>query len=104
MFSHLLPTIVDYIPSNCMPEEKCPHFLPRRGKIGNSIAAAIRSQGHAYRVVGCNQAQLEKCFGADPLAESVTWNSDDPASVRSECRGVDTLIYWMGLLKGGKFH
>src|SRR5215472_5175074 len=59
------------------------------GAIGNSIGAAIRSQGHNYRVVGRNRAQLEKCFGADPLAESVTWNPDDPASVRTACRGVE---------------
>jgi nucleoside-diphosphate-sugar epimerase len=67
------------------------------GAIGNSIAAAIRSQGHTYRVVGRNRAQLEKHFGADPLAESVAWNPDDPASVRSACRGVDTLIYLVGV-------
>ena len=67
------------------------------GAIGNSIAAAIRSQGQAYRVVGRNRAQLEKCFGSDTLAESVTWNPDDPASVHSACRGVDTLIYLVGV-------
>ena len=67
------------------------------GAIGNSIAAAIRSQGHAYRVVGRDKTKLEKCFGHDPLSESVAWNPDDPASVRAACRSVDTLIYLVGV-------
>lgn len=67
------------------------------GAIGNSIAAAIRSQGHTYRVVGRDKAKLEKCFGDDPLAESVAWNTDDPASVQAAFRGVDTLIYLVGV-------
>lgn len=67
------------------------------GAIGISVAAAIRRQGHAYRVVGRNRAQLEKYFGSDPLAECVTWNPDDPASVRSACRVADTLIYLVGV-------
>src|SRR5215471_4287608 len=67
------------------------------GAIGNSVAAAIRSQGYTYRVVGRDKPKLEKCFGDDPLAESVAWNPDDPASVRAACRGVDTLIYVVGV-------
>jgi nucleoside-diphosphate-sugar epimerase len=67
------------------------------GAIGNSIAAALRGQGQSYRVVGRNRAELEKSFRSDPLAEIVTWNPDDPASVREACRGVDTLIYLIGV-------
>ncbi|HEX3473329.1 MAG TPA: NAD-dependent epimerase/dehydratase family protein [Silvibacterium sp.] len=67
------------------------------GAIGNSIAAALRQQNQRYRVVGRNRAELEKSFGADTLAEIVTWNPDDPASVRAACRGVDTLIYLIGV-------
>ena len=67
------------------------------GAIGNSIAAALRDQGLPYRVVGRNRAELEKSFAADPLAEIVTWNPDDPSSVRAACHGVGTLIYLIGV-------
>ncbi|MBV8114119.1 MAG: NAD-dependent epimerase/dehydratase family protein [Silvibacterium sp.] len=67
------------------------------GAIGNSIATALRGQGQSYRVVGRNRAELEKSFGSDPLAEIVTWNPEDPASVRASCRGVGTLIYLIGV-------
>ncbi|HEX4578258.1 MAG TPA: SDR family oxidoreductase [Edaphobacter sp.] len=67
------------------------------GAIGNSIANALRSQATPYRVVGRNQQKLQSSFGSDPLAELVTWNPDDPASVRSAVRGIDTLIYLVGV-------
>jgi nucleoside-diphosphate-sugar epimerase len=67
------------------------------GASGNSIAAALRDQKQPYRVVGRNRAELEKSFGADPLAEIVTWNPDDPASVREACRGVSMLVYLIGV-------
>ena len=67
------------------------------GAIGNSVAAALRQQNQPYRVVGRNRPELEKSFGMDPLAEIVTWNPDDPASVRAASRDVDTLIYLVGV-------
>lgn len=67
------------------------------GAIGNSIAATLRQQSQPYRVVGRNRAELEKSFGTDPLAEIVTWNPDDPASVRAACRGVNTIVYLIGV-------
>ncbi len=67
------------------------------GAIGNSIATALREQKQPYRVVGRNRAELEKSFGSDPRAEIVTWNPDDPASVRAACRDVNTLIYLIGV-------
>jgi nucleoside-diphosphate-sugar epimerase len=67
------------------------------GAIGGSIADALRDKGMQYRVVGRGRAALEKAFGGDPLAEIVTWNPDDPASVRAAARGVDTLIYLVGV-------
>src|ERR1700743_1320604 len=63
------------------------------GAIGKSIAEALRARGEPYRVVGRNRQSLEKTFGSDPLAEIVTWNPDDPASVRAASRGIETLIY-----------
>ncbi|MCE9673451.1 NAD-dependent epimerase/dehydratase family protein [Myxococcus stipitatus] len=67
------------------------------GVIGQSVAQALRSQGRPYRVVGRSRRSLEAEFGADPLAEVATWNPDDPASVRAAARGVDTLIYMVGV-------
>ena len=67
------------------------------GAIGKSIAEALRLQGNPYRVVGRNRQSLEKTFGGDPLAEIVTWNPDDPASVRQACKDVETLIYLVGV-------
>jgi nucleoside-diphosphate-sugar epimerase len=67
------------------------------GAIGRSLADALKDRGEAYRVVGRDRARLEKTFGSDPKAEIVTWNVDDPASVRAAARGIDTLIYLVGV-------
>ena len=67
------------------------------GAIGQSIAAALSSEGKPYRVVGRTEASLRKTFGADRLAEIVTWNPDSPASVRAAATGVETLIYLVGV-------
>lgn len=67
------------------------------GAIGNSIAAACRQQNRPYRVVGRSHASLQQAYGTDPLAEIVTWNPDDPASVEAACRDVDTLVYLIGV-------
>jgi len=67
------------------------------GAIGNSIAAALRAQATPYRVVGRNRTSLETSFGGDPLAEIVTWNPNDAASVRAAARGIDTIIYLVGV-------
>jgi len=70
------------------------------GVIGQSIAAALSSKGQPYRVVGRTEASLRKTFGADPLAEIVTWNPDSPASVQAAATGVETLIYMVGVNYG----
>ena len=67
------------------------------GAVGKSIADALRVRGIEYRVVGRNRGELEKSFGGDPRAEIVTWNPDDPESVRAAARGVGTLIYLVGV-------
>jgi nucleoside-diphosphate-sugar epimerase len=67
------------------------------GAIGRSIADALRTQGTPYRVVGRSLEGLKATFGGDPLAEAVTWNPEDPASVRAAARGVDTLVYLVGV-------
>lgn len=67
------------------------------GVTGQSIAQALRSRGLAYRVVGRDQGRLTSTFGSDPLAEIVTWNPDEAASVRAAAQGIDTLIYLVGV-------
>ncbi len=67
------------------------------GVIGQSIASALRAEGRAYRVVGRGEASLRQQFGADPLAEVMTWNPDSPASVQAAATGIDTLIYMVGV-------
>jgi nucleoside-diphosphate-sugar epimerase len=67
------------------------------GAVGRSIAQALRAQNQPYRVVGRSRAALQAQFGADPLAELVTWDPEDPASVRAAAAGIDTLIYLVGV-------
>ena len=74
-----------------------PALFGAAGAIGNSIADALREQRQPYRVVGRNRSELEKSFGKDPLTEIVTWNPDDPASVRAACSGIDTIVYLIGV-------
>jgi nucleoside-diphosphate-sugar epimerase len=67
------------------------------GAIGQSIAQALAAKGQPYRVVGRSEASLRKSFGADPLAEVVTWNPDSPESVRAAASGADTIVYLVGV-------
>jgi nucleoside-diphosphate-sugar epimerase len=67
------------------------------GAIGGSLAAVLRARGEPYRVVGRSRAALAAAFGADPLAEIVIWNPDDPASVRAAAEGIDTIVYLVGV-------
>ncbi|RKG79298.1 NAD-dependent epimerase/dehydratase family protein [Corallococcus exercitus] len=67
------------------------------GVIGQGVARTLQAQGRPYRVVGRSEASLRREFGADPRAEVVTWNPEDPASIRAAARGVRTLIYMVGV-------
>jgi nucleoside-diphosphate-sugar epimerase len=67
------------------------------GETGKSIAQTLRSQNLSYRVVGRSRESLEKSFGQNPLAEVVTWNPDEPASVKAAADGVSTIIYLVGV-------
>ncbi len=66
------------------------------GAIGRSLVDALNQRGESYRVVGRDPVRLRKTFD-DPAAEIVAWNPDDPSSVREAARGVDTLIYLVGV-------
>ncbi len=66
------------------------------GAIGRSLADVLNHRGEQYRVVGRDRARLEESFSS-PNAEIVTWDPNDPASVRAAARGIDTLIYLVGV-------
>jgi nucleoside-diphosphate-sugar epimerase len=67
------------------------------GAAGQSIAAALSAAGRDYRAVGRSRQPLEAAFGDDPHAEIVTWNPDDPASIRAAAAGLQTVIYLVGV-------
>ncbi|MCP3137447.1 NAD-dependent epimerase/dehydratase family protein [Pyxidicoccus xibeiensis] len=67
------------------------------GVVGQSVARALQARGQPYRVVGRSRASLQKEFGADPLAEVATWDTENPDSIRAAARGVHTLIYMVGV-------
>jgi nucleoside-diphosphate-sugar epimerase len=67
------------------------------GAAGRVIAAALGAAGRDYRVVGRSREPLEAAFGHDPHAEIVTWNPDDPASIRAASHGLQTVIYLVGV-------
>src|SRR4051794_33251101 len=67
------------------------------GAIGHSIADTLCSEGESYRVVGRSRTSLAKDFAADPLAEVMSWNPDDPASVRAAARSIETIVYLVGV-------
>jgi nucleoside-diphosphate-sugar epimerase len=66
------------------------------GAIGQSIAAALETDGTPYRVVGRSEVSLRKTF-TSPLAEARAWDPDDPASVRNAADSIETIIYLIGV-------
>jgi len=67
------------------------------GVIGHGVAQLFRDAGRPYRVVGRSREALEQSFGSDALAEIVTWDPDDPASVRVAAEGIETIVYLVGV-------
>jgi nucleoside-diphosphate-sugar epimerase len=67
------------------------------GAAGQSIAHALSAAGRPYRVIGRGRAALQASFGHDPLAEIVTWNPEDPASIAAAAAGLQTAVYLVGM-------
>jgi nucleoside-diphosphate-sugar epimerase len=67
------------------------------GATGTTISQALEAAGLSYRVVGRDRTSLESAFGTRPLAEIVTWNPSDPASVQGAASGIDTIFYLVGV-------
>jgi nucleoside-diphosphate-sugar epimerase/protein-tyrosine phosphatase len=72
-------------------------LLGATGAIGHSISLALDATGETYRVIGRDPKRLQSFLRANPKIETATWNPDEPASVRSAVRGVDTLVYLVGV-------
>jgi len=67
------------------------------GAAGRSIAHALSTAGRRYRVIGRGRQALQASFGHDPLAEVVTWNPDDPATIAVAAAGLQTAVYLVGV-------
>ena len=65
--------------------------------MGRSVGQALEERARAFRVIGRSAGALEASFGGIPGVERVVWNPENAASVRSAVRGLDTLIYLVGV-------
>jgi nucleoside-diphosphate-sugar epimerase len=67
------------------------------GAIGPGVAAEFERRGIPFRVVGRTRAKLEKAFGNVKQAEIFDADLSDLRSASAAARGVDTIIYSVGL-------
>jgi nucleoside-diphosphate-sugar epimerase len=67
------------------------------GAIGPGVAAELDRRGIPFRVVGRTRAKLEKAFGTLKQAEIFDADLGDLRSASAAARGVDTIIYAVGL-------
>ncbi|HWC98397.1 MAG TPA: NAD(P)H-binding protein [Candidatus Sulfopaludibacter sp.] len=67
------------------------------GAVGHSVAPELVRRNIPFRVVGRNRARLEKEFGAFPQCEIFDADLSDLRSAGAAARGVDTIIYCVGL-------
>ena len=67
------------------------------GVAGKAIAQALEAESREYRVVGRSQASLTASYGGSRMAEIAPWDPDDTASTRRAARGLDTLVYLVGV-------
>lgn len=67
------------------------------GAMGRGVGQALAAAGKPFRVIGRSAQGLESSFGKMAGAERTTWNPDDAGSVRAAVRGLDTLVYLVGV-------
>jgi len=67
------------------------------GAIGQAVAPELERRGIAFRVVGRSRAKLEAAFGTLSHAEIFDADLSDLRSAGAAARGVDTIIYTVGL-------
>lgn len=67
------------------------------GAIGTAVAPELERRGIPFRVVGRSRQKLEQAFGKFPHAEIFPADLSEPRSAGAAARGVDTIIYTLGL-------
>ena len=67
------------------------------GAVGHAVAPELARRGIPIRVVGRNRARLESEFGGLPGVEIFDADVSDLRSAGAAARGVDTIIYCVGL-------
>lgn len=67
------------------------------GAMGRSVGQALAGRGRPFRVIGRSARALEESFRRMPGVEQVTWKPEEPGSVRAAVRGLDTLVYLVGV-------
>jgi len=67
------------------------------GAIGRAVAAELERRGIQFRAVGRSREKLDQAFGALPNAEIFPADLSAPRSAGAAARGVDTIIYCVGL-------
>ncbi len=72
-------------------------LLGATGAIGASIAAALSAAGTPFAAVGRDASALAARFGSFIGAEARAWDPADVAGIRAAVRGMDTLVYLVGV-------
>jgi len=67
------------------------------GAIGRALAPELERRGIPFRVVGRGKAKLQAAFGGMAHAEVFDADLTDPRSAGAAARGVDTIIYAVGV-------
>jgi nucleoside-diphosphate-sugar epimerase len=67
------------------------------GAVGPQVAAEFQKRGIPFRAVGRKRPRLETAFGAMSCAEVFDADLNDLRSASAAARGVDTIIYCVGL-------
>jgi nucleoside-diphosphate-sugar epimerase len=68
------------------------------GAIGRSLAAELEARRMPFRAVGRSESRLAEAFGRlDTATEIVTADLADPDAARRAARGVETIVYAVGV-------
>ncbi len=72
-------------------------ILGAAGPIGRFTGMELDRRGIRFRAVGRTAARLREAFGKLPHAEIVTADLSDPGGAAQAMRGIDTVIYTLGV-------
>jgi len=72
-------------------------ILGAAGPIGRYVGMELDRRGVPFRAVGRTAVKLEAAFGKMPHAEVVAADLSDPGGAAQAMRGVDTVIYTVGV-------